>query len=474
MDIDQLKSLIAQGESETLEFKTSTAQIRAAFETLCAFLNGKGGAVLIGVKDNGETVGQDVADPTRQEIARELRKLEPTAEVDIRYIPIKDKKMVVSLQVDAGTHAPYTYDGRAFQRHQSSTTRMSQPRYNQLLTIGGQWNYSWEEIMASEYDQSDLDTEEIYKTVSDGIRENRIPASTQTEGIQSILKRLNLIQDGSLKLAAIVLYARQDSLKLVQCEMKMARFRGSDKLGEFIDNQQIQGNAFRLLSEADAFLRRHLPIASIFKSDQFKRIDKPALPVMAVREALINAICHRDYADRSTNISLAIFDDRLEIWNSGSLPTKLTVDDLRRPHHSVLRNKLIADVFYVRGYIEKWGIGTNKMIDLCKMEGIPEPVFQEDLGGLAVTFKFKTPISQDNSDRNIEAMNLRQKMIAEFLKKVKTATTGEVLNYLVSNDIPALTHRTILRDLGHLQTIGIVNLKGQKRGRVWIFRENSL
>ncbi len=102
------------------------------------------------------------------------------------------------------------------------------------------------------------------------------------------------------------------------------------------------------------------------------------------------------------------------------------------------------------------------------------PIFQENLGGLAVTFRFKTPISQDNSDRNIEAMNLRQKMIAEFLKEVKTATTGEVLNYLVSINIPAFTHRTILRDLGHLQTIGIVNLKDQKRGRVWIFQENSL
>ncbi len=350
---------------------------------------------------------------------------------------------------------------------------MTQPRYNQLLAIGGQWNYAWEGIIAPEYDERDLDTEEIYKTVSDSIRENRIPASTQTESIQSILERLNLIHDGGLKLAAVVLYARRTSLKLVQCEMKMARFKGTDKLGEFIDNQQIQGNAFQLLAEADAFLRRHLPIASLFKPDQFKRIDKPALPVMAVREALINAICHRDYADRSTAISLAIFDDRLEIWNSGLLPTKLTVDDLRRPHHSELRNKLIADVFYVRGYIEKWGIGTNKMIDLCKMEGIPEPLFQEHLGGVAVTFRFKTPISQDNSNRKIETINPRQKVIVEFLKEAKMATTAQILSYLISKNITAPTHRTILRDLGHLQTMGIVDLKGQTRGGIWVFQEDA-
>lgn len=474
MNLDKLKSLIANQESETLEFKASTTQLKPAFETVCAFLNGKGGIVLIGVNDQGKMIGQQISDSTRQEIARELRKLEPTAEVDIHFTSIKDKKWIISLRVSAGEHAPYIYDGRAFQRHQSSTIRMSQHRYNQLLAMGGQGNYAWEEIITSEYDQSDLDIEEIYKTISDGIRENRMPASTQAEDIESVLKRLNLIKEGSLKLAAIVLYTKQASLKLVQCEMKMARFKGTDKLGEFIDNQQIQGNAFTLLSEADAFLRRHLPIASIFKPDQFKRIDKPALPVMAVREALINAICHRDYADRSTDISLAIFDDRLEIWNSGSLPTKLSVDDLRQPHDSVLRNKLIANVFYVRGYIEKWGIGTNRMIDACKEEGIPEPIFQERSGGLAVVFKFKTPIGQDIINRNIETLNIRQKIIAEFLREAKSATTAEILNYLVSKNITAPTYRTIQRDLHHLRTIGIVELQGQTRGGMWILREDSL
>lgn len=101
-----------------------------------------------------------------------------------------------------------------------------------------------------------------------------------------------------------------------------------------------------------------LLIASHFKA-QLKRIDKPALPVMAVREALINAICHRDYADRATDISLAVFDDRLEIWNSGTLPSQISIEDLRHKHDSVPRNKLIANAFYVRGLIEKWGSGTN-------------------------------------------------------------------------------------------------------------------
>ncbi len=478
MDTDRLQSLISQGESETIEFKTSTAQLKPAFETLCAFLNGKGGTVYIGINDQGKLIGQEISDRTRQEIARELGKLEPTPSVDIRYISVAEKKFVIAIRIAAGPDVPYVYDGRPFQRSQSSTVRMSQHRYNQLLMMAKRSSpYTWEEAVAPEYSQSDLDAEEIYKTVSDSIQENRIPASAQKEEMQSILQRLDLLEDGKLKLAAIVLYARQDALKLVQCRIKMARFRGINKLGEFIDNQQIQGNAFYLLAQADLFLRRHLPIASFFRKDQFKRVDKPALPVLAVREALINAICHRDYADRSTDVSLAIFDDRLEIWNSGLLPTKLTVDDLRHTHDSILRNPLIANAFYVRGYIEKWGIGTNKMIDLCKAEDLPEPVFEERSGGLVVTFKFKASIDQPSHTDN--ALTSRQTKIIEFLKEVKTASTKRISDYLSAQIYmePRLKLRvsdtTALRDLRHLRTMGLVRLEGQSRSAMWVLQERE-
>src|SRR5258708_4666893 len=102
MDIDQVTALIKQGESDNLEFKKSTAQLKAAFETSCAFLNRNGGVVLIGVKDDGQIVGQDVADSTRLEIAREIKKIEPPAHIDVHYVPIKDGKFVIVLEVILG------------------------------------------------------------------------------------------------------------------------------------------------------------------------------------------------------------------------------------------------------------------------------------------------------------------------------------------------------------------------------------
>jgi ATP-dependent DNA helicase RecG len=464
MDIEKISALVKKSESSTLEYKSSTGQLKPAFATICAFLNGKGGTVLIGVKDKGQIVGQDVTDNTRLEIANGIKKIEPTATIDVHYVEVKNNKFVIAIHVSAGNHIPYIYDGRAFQRDESQTDKMSQHRYEQLLVKRGQLNHSWEEVIAYDYKLSDLSHEEIYKTVADGIRENRIPASAQREDIPQILERLNLTIEGNLKRAAPVLYAKQESMKFSQCMIKMARFKGINKLGDFIDNQQLYGNAFFLLSEADAFLRRHLPIASFFKPDQFKRIDKPALPVMAVREALINALCHRDYAKQGTDISLAIFDDRLEIWNSGTLSKELSIESLRHYHDSILRNKLISHVFYLRGMIEKWGSGTNKMIDLCKEASIPEPKFIERTGGLAVIFKFREPISIISQEsKNKISLNVRQEAILHILRNKKPLSAAEIFSKL--KNPPSL--RTVKSDLSALQELGLVEQQGKGPNTLW-------
>jgi ATP-dependent DNA helicase RecG len=381
-------------------------------------------------------------------------------------VPVANESQVIFIKVLAGEHPPYAYDGRPFYRNQPTTRRMPQHLYEQLIIKRGQQNHSWGDMVATGYNLDDLDQEEIYKTVADGIRENRIPASAQSENAIQILQRLDLMVESRLKQAAVVLYAKQEELKYVQCMIKLARFKGTNKLGDFIDNQQMYGNTFQLLKEADAFLRRHLPIASFFKPDQFQRIDKPALPVMAVREALINALCHRDYADRSTDISVAIFDDRLEIWNSGSLPPKITVKDLKHAHDSVLRNKLIANTFYVRGYIEKWGTGTNKIVDLCKADGLPTPQFIERTGGLAVILKFAEPIGATAKKTKIKlktGLTLRQDAILAIIKKYKSVNIQQIMSEL--KNPPSI--RMVTKDLNLIRQKGMLELTGSKRGSLW-------
>ena len=167
MTLNKLKKLITQGESEILEFKKSTSQLPETFQTVSAFLNGKGGHVLIGVTNEGKIIGQNITDRTRQEIASHFAKLEPSAQsqVEIKYIAVEKNKSAIKIATKKGSHVPYTYDGRAFLRNQSTTTRMPQHRYEQLIVERGQLNHSWEEFVADGYSLDDLDEELILRVV---------------------------------------------------------------------------------------------------------------------------------------------------------------------------------------------------------------------------------------------------------------------------------------------------------------------
>ncbi len=462
MRIEEIKKIIEEQESRTVEFKKSTTQLSSAFKVICAFLNGEGGTVLIGVKDNGEIIGQDVTDNTRREIANEIKKIEPSAPINVSYLKTEKNKYIIAIQVAAGNHVPYVYDGRPYLRNESQLDKMSQHHYEQLLVKRGQLKYSWEDFIADNYNINSLDHEEIYRTVMDGIAEKRIPASIAKENVEKILRQLTLLTDDEeLKRAAVVLFAKEIKSPYTQCWLKMARFKGVNKSGDFIDNQQEHCNVFGMLESADNFLRKHLPIASYFKPDQFKRIDKPALPVLAVREALVNAICHRDYMDHSGYISIAIFDDRVEIWNNGTLPKKLKLEDLKHAHDSVLRNELIAKVFYLRGYIEAWGTGTTRMIAYCKEDKIPPPKFSERTGGFVVTFKLAEPIGGYKAEK-IYALTARQHEIIKILTKNFLNAT-QIAEKLKNN--PSV--RTIQKDLTQMEKQGLVKREGKARAIVW-------
>ncbi len=471
MNIEALKKLITQGESETLEFKKSTAQLHAAFETVCAFLNGSGGIVLIGVTDAGKIVGQTFSDETKREIAREISKIEPATQLNVHYINYQKNKKVIVLEVKKGSHAPYIYDHRPYQRHQSSTTRITQHQYEQMIVARGQLNHSWESQINDKCDLNSLDHEKIYQVVAIAVDKARIPASALNSKVHDILARYTLVEGEQVKNAAVVLFAKEEALNLPQCVIKMARFRGKDKFGEMLDSKHVYANAITMLDEADLFIRKHLLISSFFDKNQFERIDKPTLPMLAVREALVNAIAHRDYSVHSGSITLAIYDDKMVIWNNGTLPKQLTIEDLSKNHFSWAQNPLIARVFHSMKLIETWGTGTNKMINLCREDGLPDPEFKEEFGGLSVTFKFKTsigisPSSEDPSQthliKGLTPKERKEKIIA-LLTNQGRLSAREIHHKLSI----AVSFRTIKSDLLALQQEHVIKQVGQGKNTLW-------
>src|SRR5581483_10046361 len=225
----------------------------------------------------------------------------------------------------------------------------------------------------------DLDVKEIRKTVRAAVEGGRLE-STVTSPAEA-LERFHLRVNGKLLRAAVVLFGRHMLPDFPQCSLRLARFKGRTKT-EFLDQRQLDGHAFVLLEEADLFLRRHLPVAGRIEAGVLERQDQPLYPPLALREALVNALCHRDYSIPGGAVNLAIFDDRLEIISTGLLPPGITVADLKREHVSRPRNPLIAEVFYRRGLIERWGRGTQKIVELCVSAGHPEPEFTEEAGAV--------------------------------------------------------------------------------------------
>jgi len=467
MDIMQVSNLAKAGESQSLELKTSTSQLEGVCQTVCAFLNAKGGIILVGVKNNGQVIGQHVTDNTRQEIAREIKKIEPPAnhQVNIDYVPLEDNKFVIVLDIIAGNHAPYTYDGRPYARLESSTGLMSQHLYEQLLVRRGQLNHAWDTQSAKGYTIDSLDHEDIRRTIKEGVDKHRIGIEVLNYDIEHILRNLELIRNDKLINAAVVLYAKDVRPDYSQCMIRLARFVGTDKSDNFIDNQRVYGNAFRIISAALEFAQRHLPIASFFEPGKLQRTDQPAVPQLALREALVNAISHREYTNHSSTISLAIFDDRLELWNNGVLPPQLNFAALRKRHESYPRNKTIATIFYEQGWVEGWGTGTTHMIGYCQKNGTPEPEFEEYSGGFAVIFRFKEPMGGRKADKK-STLNKRQEKILVILASGESLGVNEIFDRL--DDVAGL--RTVKADLSTLKKLALVEQIGKGRAALWKIR----
>ena len=175
---------------------------------------------------------------------------------------------------------------------------------------------------------------EIRNTVAEAVRIGRLNEPDHREP-ENLLRGLGLLRDGVLLRAAVVLFGNAERLEfeMPQCLLRVARFRGIDRT-EFLDNRQFNGNAFALLSNAERFLRDTLPIAGRFEPGRLQRIDEPLYPPLATREALANALCHRDDTMGGGSVGLAVYDDRLEVTSTGSLHFGLTPEDLFDRHES--------------------------------------------------------------------------------------------------------------------------------------------
>ena len=464
MTPEELAELAQGGESETLEFKRSTGELRSGIQALTALLNHRGGRVLFGVEPDGRIVGQQVSDRTLEDLAAEVGQVEPPAFPAVERVSVGKGCEVVVLTVSQGAGAPYRHRGTAYKRVGNVNRTLSSDEFNRMLMERLHAERRWENEPAEGWTVADLDGDEIARTVDEAIRRGRVE-DPGTRDPAELLRGLGLMRDGVLLRGAVALFGRESALehRAPQCLLRVARFRGTDRT-EFIDNRQFHGNVFALLQRAERFLRDSLPVAGRVMPGLFERVDDPLYPPLALREALANAFCHRDYSIGGGSVAVAIYDDRLEVTSSGTLHFGLTPEALLRPHESLPWNPLIARVMYRRGVIEQWGRGTLKIVELLRQAGLEPPTI-EDAGG-CVTVRF-VPTRYVPPQRVAHDLTDRQRTVLAFLE---ASRAGMALREMLVGLGGEVAEWELKADLAFLKRLDLVDSFGRGRGAYWALR----
>ncbi len=464
-----LQSLASQGESLILEFKKTTAELKEACQSVCGMLNANGGTVLIGVSPSGKILGQEVSDQTLRDVQLELQKLEPSYSPHISTVELGENKEVIVIKVNPATQGPYTYDGKPYLREGNTTAQMKKDEYENRLMEKMHASSRWENQISNK-SIDDLDHHEIILTLEEAIRIGRLN-DPKTRDIVAILQGLGLLQDGKLMNAAVALFIKEDRALPAYTNLclKMARFKGNNK-NEFIDSKTFYGNAFSIYKQAQNFLIQHLPIAGKFIPGVFERQDEPLYPMSALREAIANAICHREYGEGGSNVSIAIFDDRLEIASTGGLHFGLTVEDLFRDHVSRLWNPLIAEVFYKRGVIEAWGRGTLRIKEDIEQAGLVSPHYKIITGSLILVLSPERQVHSGLVSVNLDER--QQSIVNIFFNNPNEAYSLKDLYTLISKEID-INQRSFKAELQNLKNLKLISTEGHGAGARWSLNKKS-
>lgn len=240
-----------------------------------------------------------------------------------------------------------------------------------------------------------------------------------------------------------------------------ARFRGVDKT-YIIDRFEEEGTILDAVESVPKFIARNTRLAAEITAEQ--RIDIPEYPLLAVREALINALVHADYTIKGSHTRISIFDDRLEIFNSGMLPFGYTMEDffkgVSRP-----RNRVVARTFRELSLMEEWGSGYRRIIADCEEKGYPHPVWSEFGTWMLVTF-YPHPeavLSKEPKEPKEGLLSLRRENILKIVLEKGPLSTHEI-GELLDEEV---LHRTLQRELTHLRELGLIVSMGKGRTTRW-------
>ncbi len=485
----ELKKLIQGGETNTVELKVAAPRATEMAERLCGMANAQGGMVIIGVKDAlheivgvpdhriGETLDV-ILRAVRQMIKPELVLDPPEPEI----YTVSGKKLVVATVKPS--HGPvYQAHGIYWVRRGTHTVSLS---LSELLeTANDRGLVDWEHQPAHNAIMGDIDLEKVKGYLT------RYSADTRQASHFKDLERVLLGMECAIRTkngnmvptnAGLLFFGYHPQEHIIQSDVACVLFRETVGASRYADRRMITGTLQELIDGTELFLSRYIAVGA--KVEGFKRIDILEYSLEVLREAVINAVVHRDYSKRGESVRVFCYPDRVEVHNPGLLLPGITVEQMERGEvQSKLRNPTLANLLKnIPGYMERLGSGIRFMLDETKRMGLPAPQFRE-MSEFVVTFhKAPALLSPPPKPQYTESLwgedeDAQPELLAQSQSEQRERRLTKALEYVqkygfITNSIyrqlTGVTERTAHRDLETLIERGRLKGTGQKAARRYV------
>ncbi len=378
-----MKELLSKRESKTLEFKRefNNSNKEKILQTIIAFANGSGGNLIFGIDDDRKIIG--VANPF--ELEEKLSNItfdsiKPTIRIDPVFTTEQDKTLVI-IKVPLGIETPYYQKNKGLEKgtyiRVGSTTRLAGKEIIKSLQLRGE-NISYDSQVDYRFSKDDVDFPRIKKVFKE---------KKDIQIKEEHLFMFNLLAKRDEKIyptvAGMLLFPKKEYIEYDFAQIKCAHFKGNTK-EIFIDKAEFRGSIIDQIESALKFLKSNIKLSAVI-GDVYRE-EKYEYPIPALREAIVNAVTHRNYLLKGQDIKVAVFDNRIEISSPGDLPAGYSVDDIGKMDFSKLRNITIGRIFSELKIIEQWGRGFSNIIKLCKQYENIVPEFKEELMQFKIIF----------------------------------------------------------------------------------------
>ncbi len=463
MNADEIRVLYHQGQSETLAFEVENVSLQRLAETLTAFANTHGGMVLLGVDPHSGII-RGVRDPdaaTDKALAAGLR-CEPPLILPRPESVTLDDKTILLIQVAPGLPHAYGLRGKYLARAGKKNVTLGPRQLRQLLRERGESSFESLPAPSATLDDLDLPLVENYAALFLG------ETPTKKDAVIEVLARRGcLLKENNTwrpTVSGYLLFGREPQRTFPSAEILLARYAGTAMRDEFL-REVIRGPLPEQIRRAETWLVANMRRGA--RLDAFQRDERTEYPLPAVREAIVNAVAHRDYAIRGDEIRVLMFSDRIEVYSPGRLPGHVTVENIVEERFS--RNEVIAQVLADLGFIERLGYGIDRMIRQMREWGLPAPRFVETTNGFKVTLrgpgeKLVSEESEKSKWRKLD-LNERQRAALDFIVQHQRITNRDYHDMF-----PEVSEETIRRDLADLVEKDVLIKMGDKKGTYYILK----